>query len=152
MVLWFRTSPGFGISSEDLTGQLIVGNNPLAEDGWQGQLKGLAVYHRELTEAQVLQHYNAWTTNQNAEIKNEGPMALYLFNEGSGGGLNNQMNSETDLRVPEHFFVLHASFLATPWHEFQPAWSYWKNVTINIGGFIPLWIPFLRVFRVGTAN
>jgi hypothetical protein len=150
-----RTSPGFGLSSEDLTGQLIVGNNPLAEDGWQGQLKGLAVYHRELTEAQVLQDYNAWTTNQNAEIKNEGPMALYLFNEGSGGIVHNQMNSETDLRIPEHFFVLHERFLATPWDEFQPGWNYWENVMINIGGFVPLGFffcaYFVAVLRINRA-
>jgi len=25
-----------------------------------------------------------------------------------------------------------------PWDEFQPSWSYWKNVMINIGGFVPL--------------
>ncbi len=59
-----RTSPGFGLSSKDLTGQLIVGNHPLADDGWRGQLKGLAIYDRELTAAEVLQHYGAWTTNQ----------------------------------------------------------------------------------------
>ena len=141
-----RTFPWFGLSKEDLTGQLVLGNNPLANDGWEGQVKGLATYDRELTEAQVLQHYNAWTTNQNAQIKSEGPTALYLFNEGSGAIVHNQMNSATDLRIPEHFFVLHAPFLETPWDEFQPGWSYWKNVLINIAGFIPLGFFFCAYF------
>jgi VanZ like protein/concanavalin A-like lectin/glucanase superfamily protein len=141
-----RTFPRFGLSSADLTGQLFAGNHPLVENGWQGQLRGLAIYNRALTETQVLQHYNAWTTNQNAEIKNEGPIALYLFNEGSGTIVHNQMNLETDLRIPEHFFVLHAPFLETPWDEFQPSWSYWKNVLINIGGFVPLGFFFCAYF------
>lgn len=108
------------------------------ENGWQGQLRGLAIYNRALTDTQVLQHFHAWTTSQNAEIKNEGPIALYLFNEGWGTAVHNQMNSENDLRIPGHFFVLHAPFLEMPWDEFQPSWSYWKNVMINIGGFVPL--------------
>jgi len=141
-----RMFPRFGLSSEDLASQLFIGNHPLVEDGWQGQLKGLAIYDQALTEAQVLQHYNAWTTKQNAEIENEGPIALYLFNEGSGTTVHNQMNSETDLRIPEHFFVLHAPFLERPWDEFQPSWSYWKNVLINIAGFVPLGFFFCAYF------
>ena len=103
-----RTSPRFGLSSEDLTGQLFVGNHPLVENGWQGQLRGLAIYNRVLTEAQVLQHFNAWTTNQNAEIKGEGPIALYLFNEGSGNIVHNRMNSETIFAFQNIFlFCMH---------------------------------------------
>jgi VanZ family protein len=139
-------SPQFGLTSRDLTGQLVVGNDPLADDGWQGQLRGLATYNRVLTETQVLQHYNAWTTNQNAEIKNEGPIALYLFNEGMGNVVHNQMNSGTDLQIPEHYSVLQAPFLERPWDEFQPSWSYWKNVMINIGGFVPLGFFFCAYF------
>jgi len=133
-----RISPGFGLSSKDLTGQLIDGNHPLVDDGWQGQIRGLAIYNRELTAAEVLQHYAAWTTNQQAEIKNEGPVALYLFNEGMGNVVHNQMNSGADLHIPERYFVLNSPFLETPWDEFQPSWSYCKNVLINIGGFVPL--------------
>ena len=141
-----RTSPLFELTTEDLTGQLVVGNNPLADDGWQGQLRGLAIYNRELTAAEVLQHYDAWTTNQKAEIKNEGPVALYLFNEGMGNVVHNQMNSGTDLHIPEHYFVLHAPFLERPWDEFNPNWGYCKNVLINIGGFVPLGFFFCAYF------
>ena len=99
----------------------------------------------------MLQHYSAWTKNQNAEIKNEGPIALYLFNEGLGSIVHNEMNSETDLRIPGHFFVLHAPFLETPWDEFQPGWSYWKNVLINIAGFVPLGF-FFRAYFVSVRR
>jgi hypothetical protein len=141
-----RTSPRFTFSSKDLIGQLIVGNYPLGDNGWQGQLKGLAIYNRELTVAEVLQHYDAWTTNQQAEIKNEGPVALYLFNERMGNVVHNQMNSGTDLHIPEQYFVVHEPFLEPPWDEFQPSWSYCKNVLINIGGFVPLGFFFCAYF------
>jgi len=140
-----RTSPRFGLSSKDLTGQLVVGNDPLADNGWQGQLKGLAIYNRELTAAEVLHDYDAWTTNQE-EIKNEGPVALYLFNEGMGNVVYNQMNSGADLHIPEDYFVLHAPFLKLPWDEFNPSWGYCKDVLINICGFVPLGFFFCAYF------
>jgi hypothetical protein len=141
-----RTSPQFGLSSKDLTGQLVIGNYPLEDNGWQGQLRGLAIYNRELTAAEVLQHYDAWTTNQEAEIKNEGPVALYLFNERMGKVVHDQMNSGTDLHIPEHYFVLHAPFLEAPWDEFDPSWGYCKNVLINVVGFVPLGFFFCAYF------
>lgn len=141
-----RTSPRFGFSSTDLTGQLVVGSHPLAGEGWRGQLKGLAIYNRELTAAEVLHDYDAWTMNQQAEIENEDPVALYLFNEGMGNLVHNQMNSGTDLHIPERYSVLHETFLELPWDEFDPSWGYCKNVLINIGGFVPLGFLFCAYF------
>ncbi len=34
--------------------------------------------------------------------------------------------------------IVREKFLEPPWKEFYPRWAYWKNVGINIGGFIPL--------------
>lgn len=139
-------SARFGLSSQDLTGQLVVGNHPLVDNGWQGQLRGMAIYNRELTPAEISQHYDAWTTNRQAAIKDEGPAALYLCNEGTGNVVHNQMNFGNDLQIPERYFVLHAPFLELPWDEFQPSWGYCKDVLINIGGFIPLGFFFCAYF------
>jgi len=56
------------------------------------------------------------------------------------------MNSENDLYIPERYFVLHAPFLEVPWDEFQPTFSYCKNVLINIGGFVPFGFFFCTYF------
>ena len=133
-----RTSPRFALSSKDFAGQLVVGNHPMADNGWQGQVEGLAIYNRDLAAGEALQDYDAWRSNQQAEIKNKGPVALYLFNEGMGDVVRNQMNSATDLRIPKRYFVLHAPFLERPWDEFEASWSYCGHVLINIGGFVPL--------------
>jgi hypothetical protein len=140
------TSPRFAFSSKDLRGQLVVGNHPMVDNGWQGQLKGLVIYNRDLTAAEVSQDYEAWRTNQQAEIKNKGPVALYLFNEGMGNVVHNQMDSRTDLHIPERYFVLHAPFLERPWDEFELSWSYCNHVLINIGGFVPLGFFFCAYF------
>jgi hypothetical protein len=139
-------SARFGLSSQDLTGQLVVGNRPLVDNGWQGQLRGLAVYNRELTPAEVSQHYADWTTNQGAKIKNDRPAALYLFNEGLGAVVHDQMNPANDLHIPDRYFVLHAPFLELPWDEFEFSWSYCKDLLINIAGFVPLGFFFCADF------
>ena len=56
------------------------------------------------------------------------------------------MDSQTGLLIPERFFVLHEQFLARPWDEYRPGWHYWKNVGINIAGFIPLGFFFCAYF------
>jgi VanZ family protein len=141
-----RTSPRFSVSSRDLTGQLVVGNHPLADNGWQGQLKGLTIYDRDLTAPEVLQDYDAWKTNQPDGIRSRGPVALYLINEGVGNVVHNQLNSATDLHIPVRYFVLHEPFLERPWDEFEVSWNYCNHVLINIGGFVPLGFLFCAYF------
>jgi hypothetical protein len=71
---------------------------------------------------------------------------LYLFNEGGGDAVHNQFDSLTDLVIPKRFFVLHEPFLERPWNEYYPGWSYWKDVGVNVAGFIPLGFFFFGYF------
>ena len=82
-------------------------------------------------------------------------MALYLFKEGKGTVVHNQVEPSTDLLIPQRYFVLHSAFLVPPWKEFYPGWSYWKNIGINIAGFIPLGLflclYFTHILRMKQA-
>ena len=147
--LLVKNFPGFRFSTQDLTGQLVLGNAPTGADTWSGQLKGLAIYDRELTAGEVSQHYASWTNNTQTDLaKSDGVVALYLFNEGKGSLVHNQVDSATRLLIPERFFVLRERFLEPAWSEFSPRWSYWRNVGINIVGFIPLGLFFCAYFSL----
>lgn len=142
-----KTSPSFGLSDKDLSGRLLVGNSPIANDDWSGRLLGLAIYDRELTAAQVSQHYEHWTKEGHPAVgENENTVALYLFDERSGSIVHNQIDPATDLLIPERYFVQRAPFLLPAWDEYYPGWGYWKYVGINIGGFIPLGFVFCAYF------
>jgi VanZ family protein len=137
------------LSSQELTGRLIVGNSPVTTDDWSGRLKGFAVYDRELTADEVSQHFANWTNSAQPDLaKSAGAVALYLFNEGKGNVVHNQMDAATDLLIPERFFVLHEQFLERPWDEYRRDWNYWKNVGINVAGFIPLGFFFCAYFSL----
>jgi hypothetical protein len=138
---------GFTVSNLDLTGQLIVGNAPSTGYSWSGQVKGLAVYDRELSAAEVSQDFLDWTNSgRPISEKSEDVVARYLFDEENGNVIHNQVDSATDLVIPERFFVLHELFLERPWDEFRPTRSYWKNIGINVVGFIPLGFFFYAYF------
>jgi VanZ family protein len=145
--LLVRMSRDLRFSNEDLTGQLVVGNSPITTDTWSGQLKGLAIYNRELTASQAVQDYESWLGSGRPDVSApRRALALYLFNEGAGSVVRNQVDSTTDLVIPERFFVLHEPFLERPWNEYYPGWNYSKDIGVNIAGFIPLGFLFYAYF------
>src|SRR5208337_693983 len=128
-----KSVPNFAFSNRHLTGRIVVGNAPSTTYNWSGQVKGLAVYDRELSAADVAQNFADWTNGgQLNSAKSESVVARYLFDEGKGNVVHNQVNSATDLLIPERFFVLDEQFLERPWDEFHPGWSYWKDIGINV--------------------
>jgi hypothetical protein len=137
-----RKSSNFRLPSQALTGQLIVGNSPVTTDDWSGQIRGLAIYDRELTASEVSQHFARWASSD-PDLTSGDAIALYPFNEGKGNVVHNQIDSATDLLIPERFFVLHEQFLARPWDEYRRDRNYWKDIGINVAGFVPLGVCFV---------
>jgi glycopeptide antibiotics resistance protein len=134
-----RTAPQFRLSIKDFAGQLVLGTSPVVNDSWSGQLQGLAIYQQELTAAQVSRHFKTWTDNGRPDLEqNEHALALYLFDEHQGRTVHDRSGSGIDLDIPEHYVIVHEKFLEPPSKEFYQGSSYWKNIGINIGGFIPL--------------
>jgi hypothetical protein len=145
----FRT---YQVREEYLTGKLLVGNALAGTQEWSGQLLGLAVYDQELTPEEVLEQYNNWTTHRVAALGEGGhAVAVYPFNEGAGVVAHNQVDAATDFVIPKKFFVVNKKFLSWPWNEFYPGWSYWKDVAINIGGFVPFGFFFCAYLRLVRA-
>jgi hypothetical protein len=139
----------FRFSIQDLTGQLIVGNTPATTDLWRGLVKGVAIFERELSAAEVAADYtNQTKAARTAHPDGEGLVARYRFDEGQGSVVHNQVDSTTNLVIPERFFVLRARLLEPFWEEFHGTWSYWENIGVNIGGFIPLGFFFCAYFTL----
>jgi len=142
-----KSSSHFGLSSRDFAGQLVVGNSPVANDSWTGDLRGLAIYDRQLTSMEVIEHFNSWTKNGRPAIsEKEGPAALYLFDERAGSVIHNRAGSAPDLYIPDHYLIVRQTLLEVPWKEYHSGWDYDKDILINIGGLIPLGFVFCAYF------
>ena len=124
---------------EGCSGKLVIGTSPVGGKNWTGQLKGLALYQRELTPTEVLEHYESWTAQGRPKLSgNEQAIALYLFDERTGNTVHNNLGAGIDLYIPERFSLLHQQFLKPFWKEFTPSRGYGEDVLVNIVGFIPL--------------
>lgn len=138
-----RRAPQFRLPANRFTGRVVLGDSPGQSDGWNGQLLGLAVYDRELTPPQLLKHYQTWTgAGRPAIQKEEGNVALYLFDERAGRVVHDRANSGADLSIPEKYVVLDQIFLEPFWKEFSFSWTYWGAALKNIVGFIPFGFCF----------
>ena len=145
-------SSNFKIIGKDFSGQLIVGGSPVAYDTWRGKLWGVVLFSRELTQAQVSEHYQAWVKGQPEVIKNDQPAALYTFGERAGNTVHNQARSGPDIAIPRSFFIPYKPFLESPWKEFYPNRAYLRGVLINIAGFVPFGFFFCMYLFSGQAS
>ena len=142
-----KTSQHFPLSCGDFSGRLVVGTSPVVNDSWSGRLRGLAIYDRELTAAEVSRHYETWTAKGQPELAgDERAVALYLLDEHAGTVVHNQVRPGIDLYIPGDYEILDEKFLEPFWQEFSLSRGYWKNVLINIVGFIPLGFCFCAYF------
>lgn len=139
-------SPSFRIAPKDVCGQLVVGTSPVTYDIWRGKLFGLTLFGHELTAAQVLEHYQAWLNGQPEVVKSDQPAALYAFVGRSESIVHNQVVSGPDLVIPDSFSVPYKPFLKSPWQEFYPNQVYFRDVLVNIAGFVPLGFFFCMLF------
>jgi VanZ family protein len=141
-------SSQFGLNSNELRGQLIIGNAPWENDSWSGQFLGLAIYARDLSADEISQHYNLWASGKHPEISAKHDMiGLYTFDEGQGQTIHDLVKAGPDLFIPSSFEIGRQVILEPFWKEYHPAFNYYKDLAINIAGFIPLGFIFCAYFR-----
>jgi VanZ like protein/concanavalin A-like lectin/glucanase superfamily protein len=137
----------FGLTLRDFTGEMILGNSPLQYETWAGVLKGIALFDRQLTSAELSQHYQDWVHSGHLDPQRiEGIRALYSFKEQAGRTIRDLAGSNPDLYIPEYFVTVRQRFLAPPWEEYSRSWGYWGGVLKNIVGFVPLGFVFYATF------
>jgi hypothetical protein len=139
-----RSSPEFSFTRGHLSGQMVIGNSPWANDSWSGVLHGIGLYERELTGEEVRQNYADWTTaGQPKALAEEQATAVFRFNERTGTVVHNQVRGGIDLYIPDHYLVLHPPFLEALW---RPADWDWKDALVNVFGFAPFGFFFCVYF------
>jgi len=142
-----KSSPRFQLFSinEKPSGRILLGNAPTGGGYWTGNLLGLAIYNRPLSEEQVLKSFENWEKNKKSLFeKEEGLVSSYLFNEHSGTLAHDSVGGH-HLVIPPKFEVLKRTILVPPWEDFRFTRSYLMDILTNILGFIPFGI-FLSAY------
>jgi VanZ family protein len=148
-----KMAPEFRLFADAFTGRLVLGDSPGQSDSWSGRLRGLAIYYRQLTPDEVLEHFLAWTRRKGIDIStDEGDVALYLFDERAGRVVHSRGVRGVDLYIPQKYLVLNQIFLESPWSEYRRTQGFWSAVVKNIIGFIPLGFCFYAYFSLIRQN
>ena len=129
--------PLIKFSGSELSGQIVLGTSPSMYEPWAGELRGLAIFSKELSPRESLQHYREWTKPGSAHDLDRA-IVHYAFAEGVGREIRDDVPSGPNLEVPAIFSVPHKAFLCSAKKEFKANWTYAKDVVVNIAGFIPL--------------
>jgi len=138
--------PKFTISQDDILGQTVIGTSPVGYDPWRGELRGLAIYGRELSSDDALQHFRRWIQPDGDIPDLRNSISAYAFAEGAGREVRNEVAFSPDLYIPKNFKVPHKSFLQSPAKEFKADQSYVRDVLINVAGFLPLGLILCAFF------
>ncbi len=143
----------FTISQSELLGQIVIGTSPVDFQPWSGELRGLAIYSKELTAAEVSRHYKNWIGGRGVNPPDlDGTIALYAFTERAGHEIRNAVGSGPSLEIPECFGIPHKAMLTSAVKEFEANRRYVTDVLLNIGGFVPLGFiicAYLSLTRTG---
>jgi len=147
-----RKSAGFVSSRGDCSGRFVVGDSPRGHGSWQGEVRGLAVYNRELPAAAVMRTYRSWRASGRPEEVVAGrPEVLYLFDERQGRRIIDHGTAGVDLVIPERYASAVPTLLQSPLSAFEVEWSYVADIIINIGGFVPFGLV-LSVFLASLGR
>ena len=145
-----RVLPKFAFTKGDISGQVVLGTSAVDYHPWHGEIRGLAMYGRELTSDEALRNYQEWTTRGDAGADLGAAIAKFPFTERTGTEIRNAVRSGPDLEIPRSFDVPHKPMLQSPREEFERSWAYLQDLVQNIAGFVP--VGFLLCAYLGMTR
>ncbi len=150
---------GFPLLEDQPAGRavLVLGNSAIGKSYWEGDLLGLALYNRVLSDREVRENHSRWIQRDYGSLKTgQGLIGLYPFNEGRGDSARNLADGAHPLLKPAVFHPLQKVILEWPTKGQLKRWSFYQDVAVNILGFIPLGFFFslwlLRFTRLSAPG
>ncbi len=136
-----QASSQFVMVPSDLSGRIVAGSQPFEYGSWGGQLRALAIYRQELTSGQALAHHHSWTSgNVSADAPQdlENAVVLYRFDEHRGKLVHSAAGTGPTLVIPDTFSIPAKKFLEPLWASATLNRAYFRDIAINVAGFVPL--------------
>ena len=137
---------GDAMSCRDLNGRFVLGNST-TDNGWTGEIYGLALFDRELLPREVQQEFSSSLANGSLGQSSQA-LAFYALDQKDGQTVRSKTGGP-DLSIPTRYEVLHPALLNPIWSQYahQGAFwrrcSVWQDILVNVAGFVPVGFFFL---------
>jgi hypothetical protein len=145
-----RVLPKFKFAVNYLSGQIVIGTSAVDYQPWPGEIRGLAIYAKDLTPDEVFRNYESWASGDGFLGSVAGAISRYSFGEGAGHEIRNAVSSGPNLEIPRSFSVPHKPMLQSAVKEFEWKLEYLRDVFQNVVGFVP--VGFLICAYFGFAR
>jgi len=134
-----KTCSNFGLIPEQFFSKerLILANSPTGKSEWTGDIYGLAIYNKKLSEETALHRYETWRLHDSL-IADANQILLCHFDEKSGSVIKNRSASQYALSIPRLFTPLKRAVLPLPLELLKFQRNSILDIFLNILGFIPL--------------
>lgn len=134
-----------------LLGRLVLGSRIRGSRGWIGQIDGLALYRRTLSQQEIASHAGiAREAGVGALAGEPGLLALYAFDEGSGQHIKG-LAGGPPIEIPRFYRPLERRFL-----QLRPVVSGKRvslgDMIVNLTGFVPVGLVLVWALRRWTSK
>ena len=126
---------------EDVNTRLLIGNSVYGKHHWEGEVYGVAVYGKTLSEEEVAVHHTGWSKNLDFSFaQGLAPVILYSLDNGGSNRAAGHAGAAHALQVPSRLKVLAPSFFYQKLSFQRISRSLYKDrdALLNFFGFIPL--------------
>lgn len=143
------------ISHSDMGGsgffsKFALGSSPVFKSGWMGEIRGLAVFNRILSDEEISQHSRMIFKGGISKLaKSAGCIALYPFEKSEGRRVENIVDPGKPLFIPQYTHSRPNTIFHLPWKDMRidsligPTL---KDFLVNIFFFLPFGIMLSLVF------
>ena len=145
----------FRIRRDELYGEIFMGNSPSNFQVWHGEVRGFAIYDREVSPADAAAHYAEWSSGSQSPTGLADANHLltrYDFRERGGGVIHSDIASAPPILIPVHFSVPRKAMLDSVVNEFDWSANYLIDVVQNIIGFMPLGFVLCGFFALSRPR
>jgi glycopeptide antibiotics resistance protein len=104
----------------EFAGNLLLGNSHRAKNGWNGEIKGLALFNRILQPNEIAKHSMKVSQNGVDSLADtSGCLALYLFDEGKGKTAKSILSKPRPFYIPLGLNALNLSMFGLPYKDMR---------------------------------
>lgn len=120
--------------------RLLIGNSVYGNHPWRGDIYGVAIFGKALSETDVEAHFKVWSKAGSFSFAKEtAPFIFYNLDQKKGKTALNFSDSAHPLHLPSRLKVLTPSFFFQKWEvrKFHRDLFKDKDAVLNFFGFIP---------------
>jgi VanZ family protein len=136
------------------SGSFLLGNSHRGNNGWMGEIKGLAVYNRVLLPDEIVTHGRDVLQKRMSGLdETNGCLALYPFDEGEGNTAKSILSKPHPFTIPVSLHALGSTIFSLPYKDMRFKGVDKADFLKNIVFFVPFGVLFtviiLKKYRIG---